>query len=422
MKNRKTRKTIKTLLLLMLAAVTAITLISCNGNKNGNADTSKETNGTGDSTEAETKEQNDNTVTIPEGSDYSKIFKAPEGDYREIAYNYMLAMANYKWVAGENFSIAWKDQGDFKVDLNFKKGQTYYGLPYSEQRASLEQFSQFVAEGGTFTYPTYYYEEIVGNHCSSSMGLAYQHLIDFPYAGSLKPVGDRRGVIKLCGDLKQPEGDTTKSWYSADVISLNGKEKIFDAYASMGRGDILGKFVEGSGHSRMVSKVEPVKSASGKLLPARSRVYTIENTNSFDKTADRNTTWWIDHSYTFQELLDTNFIPLTLEIFHTNEPIEDAYIVMKGKNSPETIAKLINGTIESNYPLSYVRATITDSDGNVVSQIYRSKFDKTYKVNLRTNYSDLKISTLKSGTYTFTLNAGIARGGFEIEKFDFTVN
>lgn len=412
----------KTFLLLTLALFIILTLTSCKTVTEGTpAETTSEVNKTDNSP---SESQSASESVIPEGDyAYIKLFEAPEGDYREIAYNYMLAMANHKWIAGEDFSITWKDAGDFKVDLNFKKGQTYYGLPYSEQRASLDQFSVFVKDGGTFTSDTYYYEEVVGNHCSSSMGLAYQQLINFPYAGSLKPVGDRRGVIKLCNGLEQPEGDTTKSWYSEDVILLNGKEKIFEAYASMERGDILGKFVEGSGHSRMVSKVELYKNATGKIIPARCKVFTIEQTNAFDSVnKDRKSTWWIDHEYTFQELLDTKFIPLTLEIFHNGNELEDAYIAMDAKNTPESILKTINGTITSNFPISYVRATITDSKGEIKGEIYLSKFDKAYKVSLRTRYTLLNISNLEPGTYNYTLRAGIARGGFEIENFDFTVN
>ena len=409
-----------TLLLFLTLTLLVLSLISCN--KTNTPPPSDEDIQETEVSETQVSDENSLGVKA-EDYKYFKIFEAPEGDYREIAYNYMLEMANYSWIAGEDFSITWKNEGDFKVNLDFKKGKTYYGLPYSEQRASLDQFSVFCENGGTFTSPTYYYEELVGNHCSSSMGLAYQQLIDFPYAGSLKPVGTRRGVIKLIDGLEQPEGDTTKSWYSEDVINLNGKEKIFEAYANMGRGDILGKFIKTSGHSRMVSKVEVQKSASGKILPSRSLVYTIEQTNAFDKiNTNKNTTWWVDHSYTFQELLDTQFIPLTLEIFHNGNELEDAYIAFDTEITPESILKSINGTVSSNFPLSYVRATVTDSEGKVVGEIYRRKFDGTYKVNLRQHFALLNIKNLESGTYKFSLKAGIARGGFEIANFNFTID
>ena len=400
-------------------AILSLLMLSACGNTedNTNTDTNETKAETTVQTEPEATEDQ-SSIVLPD-TEFCQVFKAPEGDYREIVYNYMLSMANYKWVAGEDFAITWKEQGDFGVNLQFKKGETYYGLPYSESRSSLEQFSLFVEEGGSFTSDTYYYEEIIGNHCSSSMGLAYQQLIDFPYAGSLKSVGDRRGVIKLIDGLEQPEGETTKSWYSSDVISLNGEDKI---YTKMGRGDILGKFIKTSGHSRMVSKVEVFKTAAGKFVPSRSYVYCIEQTNAFEGGSDRKSTWWIDHKYTFKELIDTQFIPLTLEIFHNGESLEDAYIAFDAKNSPDTIKKVINGTVSSNFPLSYVRATVTDKDNKVVGEIYEYKFDKTYKLNLKTRYDKLNIGKLEAGTYTYTLHAGIGRGGCDIESFQFTID
>ena len=190
----------------------------------------------------------------------------------------------------------------------------------------------------------------------------------------------------------------------------------------MGRGDILGKFIKTSGHSRMVSKVEVFKTAAGKFVPSRSYVYCIEQTNAFEGGSDRKSTWWIDHKYTFKELIDTQFIPLTLEIFHNGESLEDAYIAFDAKNSPDTIKKVINGTVSSNFPLSYVRATVTDKDNKVVGEIYEYKFDKTYKLNLKTRYDKLNIGKLEAGTYTYTLHAGIGRGGCDIESFQFTID
>ena len=82
MKNRKTGKTIKTLLLLMLAAVTAITLISCKSNKDGNADTPKETNGTGN--RPRLKQRNKTTTPSPFPKEVTiQRYSKPLGDFTE---------------------------------------------------------------------------------------------------------------------------------------------------------------------------------------------------------------------------------------------------------------------------------------------------------------------------------------------------
>lgn len=350
---------------------------------------------------------------------FKKVFKAPEGDYRKIVMDYMMQMAEIPWVAGEDFSIVWKNAGDFKVDLSFKKGETYYGVPYSQARASLEQFAMFLRDDNSFTSPTYYYEEMVGNHCSSSIGLAYQQLIDFPFEGRLLVWEPRKDVLSFVNGLKKPNKET---YYTTDVFELNGQEAVFEAYASVEAGDIINKIKEGTGHARMARSVKVVRDENGKIDPEQSIIYCIEQTNEFDKTrTDRKTTWWIDRPYSFQKLWNTYFMPLTLNIFHIKKPLEDAYIAFDGINTPETIKHTVTGCVTSNFPLAYVRATVTDSFGNTVGEIYRYKFSKQYSVDLSEAWSELNIPSLKKGQYKYALKAGIGRGGCTIETFEFTL-
>lgn len=350
---------------------------------------------------------------------FKKIFKAPEGDYRKIVMDYMMKMADTPWTAGEDFSITWKKAGDFKVDLNFKKGETYYGVPYSQARASLEQFRMFVKDDGSFTSPNYYYEEMVGNHCSSSIGLAYQQLIDFPFEGRLLVWDARKGVLSFVNGLQKPDKET---YYTSDVFELNGQERVFEAYASVEEGDIINKIKPGTGHARMARSVKVVRDENGKIDPENSIVYCIEQTNEFDKTrTDRKTTWWIDRPYTFQKLWNTHFMPLTLDIFRTKAPLEDAYIAFDGKNTPESIKRSLSGKVTSNFPLAYVRAEVTDADGRDVGVFYRYKFSKQYTIDLSEAWQELNIPSLKKGRYTYTLRAGIGRGGCTVEAFDFTL-
>ena len=276
----------KLILLALILSMLVISMASCKTTENDLPEETKDPLAGAVRTEVPKTEAKETAkpvdTNLPDAKDFAffKVFEAPTGDYRQIVKDYMIKMSEYKWIAGEDFTITWKNKGDFTVNLQFKKGQTYYGLPYSEARSSLEQFSMFCEDGGTFTHHTYYYEELVGNHCSSSMGLAYQQLIDFPYSPSLKPIGERIGVTKLIDGLKKPEGD---SWISIDVITLNGRQAMFDAYAKLETGDILGKFINGTGHTRMVDKVVLSKTVAGKINYANSYVSCIEQTNQFDK-------------------------------------------------------------------------------------------------------------------------------------------
>ena len=115
-------------------------------------------------------------------------FKAPEGDnYRKIVKDYMMKMADIEWTPKETFSIKWKGEPRFKIDLTYEKGVTYHGMTYTDTKGTLDMFEQLL-ENGEITPNSEYYEECFGNHCSASMDMAYQQILDFPYIGTVKPI------------------------------------------------------------------------------------------------------------------------------------------------------------------------------------------------------------------------------------------
>ena len=423
------KKLLPFLLCLVLAASV---LVACGNTDTPATETEPEEtiNPLGDSvkteatvTEAEPEETTPPVKTLNEADfDYFKVFKAPEGKPGDIIMDYMLKMAKIEWVAEESWNTTWKVQGDFGVNLSYEKGKTYYGIPYSQTKCGASAFEIFIVDG-KFNPHSPYYEEIIGNHCSSSMGLAYQQVLDFPYLGGLRENEYRKGLVKLADGLEHPESRSEKpyDYISANVTAKNGTDKLYAAYASLVKGDILYKMIDGSGHTRMVSKVEVNKSATGKILPSRSFIYCVEQTNAWYDN-NQNTTWWIDKKYTFEQLNSTNFTPYMLCILHEENPvIQDAYVGMKGKNTAESLMKIVNGTIESTFPINLVRTTVKDSKGEIVASAMKYDFQNTYKVNIRDTTYTLNIDKLPAGSYTFEIYVAIARGGWTIESVDFTI-
>ncbi|MBQ4116833.1 MAG: hypothetical protein IJD37_05605 [Clostridia bacterium] len=423
----------KRLFLVLFALLLVVAMASCGKKNNGDSpETTINPLGNSVKTEAPKTETQAPKETLVDPAKYEpdlskydsyKKFEAPKGNPRDIVYDYMYAMSQIKWVATQDWNTHWKVQGDFGVNITYKKGKTYYGIPYSNTKCGLSVFENFVIDG-KFTPNSDYYEELIGNHCSSSMGLAYQQILDFPYSGGLKENASRKGLIKIAAPLEIPPSRTPNNpddWISETVTAHNGAEKLYEAYASLGKGDILYKQIDGSGHTRMVTKVEVNKSVAGKILPSRSFVYCIEQTNAW-ADSKQESTWFIDRKYSFDTLNSTNFTPYTLCIYHEENPkIYDAYIMMTGKNTENTIKKMLAGTIESTFPLNYVRATITDANGNIVSEAMKYDFSKNYKVTLRDMTYQLGAEKLPAGTYTFNLQAAIARGSWDIETIQFTV-
>jgi hypothetical protein len=81
---------------------------------------------------------------------------------------------------------------------------------------------------------------------------------------------------------------------------------------------------------------------------------------------------------------------------------------------------MLNGTIESNFPLAYARLTVTDKDGKIVAEHLEYYLTNSFKLNLRNFSYKLGIEKLPAGEYTFNLRSGIARGGVDLETVKFT--
>jgi len=351
-------------------------------------------------------------------------FKAPTGDYRQIVKQSMLDQSNITWTPRETFKIEWKNKERFKINLTYEKGVVYHGICYTENQGSLDEFEQFV-EDGVFDFNSNYYEECIGNHCSASMNKAFQLLIDLPFDGLLKPSSVRGTKITFAGNLKKPTafGDQYDSF---DVFDLNPKREIMEAYALVDTGDIVHYTnKKKSGHTRMVSKKsDVVRFDNGEIDPDNSHVYCIEQTNAWDKTEcanGKNTTWWIDHKYSFAKLYETHFMPTTLTIYTSGEVSKDAYVIYSGNNSSSTVSEGLNGNITSNFPLTYVNATVRNTDNKIVRRSHVYKLGSRYSVDLEELNEKLMFDSLEKGCYTITIRAGIARGGVDFEKFDFEI-
>ena len=178
----------KKLVLTLMAFVLICSLFACGSADKEPAETIDPLSGSIKTEAPKTETKEPAATTAPkkdppkaEDYDYFHVFKAPEGTPREIVYNYMYAMSQIKWVATESWTTTWKGEGDFGVNLPYEKGKTYYGVPYARTNATLDEFQMYVTNKGTFTPNSPYYEEIIGNHCSSSMVMAYQQVIPMTY-------------------------------------------------------------------------------------------------------------------------------------------------------------------------------------------------------------------------------------------------
>ena len=354
-------------------------------------------------------------------------FKAPEGDLREIVLGKMFEMANIEWTPKVDTAVGWKKPGDFGVNLTYKAGVKYRGVIYSGTRCGIDAFKLCLDENNVFEFPSHYFEEIVGNHCSSSMGIAFQEIVDAPYYGGIKPLNKAYpDIFKFPVDsIKAPYDVFGPRYDSVDVFKYNSKANIFEGYAALKPADILYFSKKtGSGHTRMVSKESVVvRNPDGSIDGAQSKATVIEQTNAWDKTRTDgvNTTWFVNREYTFDLLYEKLFMPVTLSIYTNGAKPKDAFMIFESGNDASSVKDGLKGNIRTTLPLNYALATITNAKGECVKKGFIYNLENCYEIDLTSFNEKLGTEPLEKGEYTYKLIAAISRGTAELEEIKFTV-
>lgn len=421
-------KYFKILFTLFAILVLCSALVSCGNEKMpaGN-ETSKETvadNGGETAPSDETKEETA-ALTLPEGitpENFYKFveFKLAEGEPRQVVVDYMRKQANVQWVAANDISLK-DDLGSWNVDLTYERGKTYHGMIYSNLNSSYHKFvSELDANGSKFRSDATSWENIIGVGCCSAILNAIQQVTNDVYGETANFVPDGS---KTCRAIKLGDYTVKEGCVQTDeIVAENDQQTMYKAYALLDVGDIIVKRVNGAPHIRVVTEKATVVDANGKVNPGRSYVKCIEQTNAFDKTRTdgKLTTWREDKMYTFTDLWESKYLPVTLAIYDTPET-ELPYLALDEEVTSAILAKKsLNGVVSSNYPLKHVYLNVYNRNGIIVNQVVVGGMDDTFKVSLRSKAAGL-FDGLAAGDYTFVIDAGIALGSAELCKVDFTV-
>lgn len=388
------------LLLLVLAVLTA-----CGGNKTPNDTTN--TDQSGEQTEAP-----------------KPTYSIPEKDMRDWVVDYMYQMANVKWSPMNNI-----DTDAMSTSPDFIKGKVYHGLPYINllTDADLEMFINDMRYDET--KQMYIYEtakdrsNTMGNDCSSSILLAWKRFdtnITAYDTGTCFPLGDKTGIYPLGNMVIEKGAKKTDA-----IIAATNEQTLYEAYTLLQKGDMI-IWRTNQGHTRMIIENHTEKTAAGKIHPARSYVITIEQTNKIDatRTDGVQTTWYVEHKYTYKDLRDKNYIPVTCNAL--SEERAEPVVVVEGANTKKTIGNAKNGnlmgTIKSNY--SILSATVVIEDANK-NELYKERYKVANKdldgtLALSEFKFDFDNTTLASGTYTYNIIVETVCGEGVVHNVEFT--
>lgn len=382
-------------------------------------------------TSAETADPNafvEPTVDLSKFYSY-KVFDLPE-DFRQAAVDYMRYQAGIVWTPGQDIKTSEKfEHENWGIDLTYKAGVEYQGLPYANTYVTVDEFEQFYLDADRkLVCDSQSWQKLPGLECGSSIVMALQQFsYVYGYTDAFNPgTKDKFRAIKV-GDYTAEPGQS-----SAEICKANKAKGMFEAYSHLDKGDVLFHGgASGSGnHVRMISENHVERKSDGSIDSRKSYVLCLEQTNAFDK--DRkgvNSTWRVDKKYGYEDLFTQSYVPVTLREYNEGRK-EKIYLGLSSEILAEDLAqKAVVGQVETNSVLRYVYLDILTRDGRLVSRkVAHGVKDysdsaigvSTGKIDLR-KYGFNLFDGVAAGDYTFVLSAGIAAGSAELARVDFTL-
>ena len=377
-------------------------------------------------TEATKSNLQTNVIDKFDNYDETKNYLSPTA-LRTKVVNAMRDQMNLKWKPSDTFYIYNDGTSGVKTDLYFEEGTYYLGIPYTNNDFSQkETFSDYIVDGvlqldliggivSDTTDPEIAHDNYLkfpGSDCSTAVITSWNTVINNRM--ELKNLYMTKYMVPNQNSGTLPVGDYDYSFekYGTDTTLMTSNwrnaAKIKKAYESLQPGDAIVTYST-SGHVRMVVSVNKTDET----------VTTIEcanwSTSKAEETYDGSGVYyvsWKEKTYTFYELLNTGYIPITIpELVTGCSDSEYTYVTDLNLKEDLPEGKLTGKAISNRQIIS---VDISVNDGTDTTEIrYRpptsTKYTQVHVPSVDLSQIDLSKFKLQSGkTYTFSLNIRVA--------------
>ena len=377
---------------------------------------------------------------------------------RDMAESYMRQMANFMWRSDKDIFYTRDAKVLTEEDLQsytgavlkIYAGRLYRGIPYSYTGASAWNFYDFASQPdaqGIHTISGIHWRNlngtaatgaIMGNDCSSSIQQSWD------YAGSNIQSANTSYMTTAYGYLRVGDyaSSDTENVMTANTCKSNGIAVMSSAYSELQKADAVVKREATYGHTMMIVENHPTVNADGILDPNESYVTVLHQTTGYmgkeakiyDETygEDIYIIYGIDDKYTYQQLFDQGYLPLTCDIFVNPAPAEETYV--RDSETEHNFKNILRGQFVSNRMLGAVTITIADESGQVVMEgtCYENRQNRQpiYSFDLMLFLTENPIqqrgrvapNELAPGNYHCTHTVRDAHGvNYTMRDFDFTV-
>lgn len=331
---------------------------------------------------------------------------------RQLAVDYMKAMANIKWTAGIDMDYSTLGA----ANLIYESGKTYLGMVYNNNKTGLEDFMSILDEDNNYIGTVHSWNSSPGNSCATSVEHAWQQSspsVEFSYSINMMPYYKETGVL--------PIGDIDWSLYNEkntySIIDNTDKSVIFEAYALSLPGDGFIRYLDTDGHAMMVTK-EPVivRNADGSINPDKSCVYLTDQNSRLTFAREYPSSWEVDAEFTFNKALAGGYLPVTNAEFQSGVAPDATFDVSNYPKAEELAKGIINGNVKCNYCINVIRMELLSGDEVVASSV---SYPYARTVGYKEMGKELGLKDLASGKYTLKMTAEIGFGSITLVNVAF---
>jgi hypothetical protein len=393
----------KQLIALILLLATLLSLVSC---QNSDLITSETTAGTAEETntgnQAATTEEKYNYPKVKNPMTWEKINSIPIASadmsmdqLRQICIDFFRLQLSFQWTPSKELKFG---------SRTLKVGQIYAGCPYISLTKSGNLYIAMryydsetgLMDAGNMTGTSF--TSIIGNHCSSGSYWGWARVINTVSATLTAQINEANGFLRV-GPYTYDSSiqEWSNTCLTSSVCEKNGTDVMYQSYAQLQKADGVVNFKSGGGHVRMVTEVH-VEYNQGKIDGNKSYIIYIDQAANYTKQSfeDGSTATIfgsLDQKISFQKLYTSGYLPFTYAEFLGTDPVEKATVSSTIPQGIPTLKEIADASITSNYAISDLELTLTNTKGEVVYTTQtQASINNVKKHNLTSPVSSMNVS------------------------------
>ncbi len=285
---------------------------------------------------------------------------------RQTAVRAMRDLLTVQWSSVEGIYY-FKTGPVSKKFFQHQPDTTYSGVIYSNASTGIFQFMEYYdQETGRLLFPGNgdAVKKVLGSSCADCLIWAWTTVCN-SVTGAYYPktMTQPNGYIPVGGYTFDRTVENYSYLPTRDICEENGTQVMLEAYTQVLPADALVSSTDDHG-MMVIEDPTVVRNEDGTVNTQESYViiqdqrggrgdgfYEVEENGKTLLLSGR--TW---AKFTFQELLDKHYIPVTTEEFMGTGAYEKAQVTVTSQE--------LTATVESNYPLAVVKAVLTDHTGD----------------------------------------------------------